>query len=155
MSPTWVPHSISWPQKGLGSMCNRFQWCKPHWHLISQICSLFYFSCSSESHLVWNYVMSLQFVSFSPSILSFFLSFLVCVDTLVYLPINFLIPPNFSNLLLDLQFIVASHACGGDCMVSNQNYHGIKFNECSRSFMFSFIFSPAIVLSSLRQTKTS
>lgn len=38
----------------------------------------FTLSCSSESHLVGKYVMSLQFVSFSSSILSFF-SFFSCV----------------------------------------------------------------------------
>ena len=47
---------------------------------LSYISTLYYIlSCSSESHLVGKYVlfvMSLQMVSFSPSILSFFLSFL-------------------------------------------------------------------------------
>lgn len=112
---------------------------------LSYISTLYYIlSCSSESHLVGKYVlfvMSLQMVSFSPSILSFFLSFLECVDILVYLHINFLFLPNFSNLLLDLQFILARDTYGGDCMVSNQMYHGTEFNDCSRSFMFYFFLN--------------
>lgn len=36
---------------------------------------------------------------------------------------------------------VSRETCRGDCMVSNQKYQGTKFNDCSRSFQFSFIFS--------------
>lgn len=35
---------------------------------------------------------------------------------------------------------VARETYGGDCMVSNQKYQGTEFNDCSRSFQFSFIF---------------
>lgn len=155
MSPTWVSHSISWPQRELGSVCNRFQWCKPRWDLILHIYSLLYsflqlwVSFGGEVCALCHVTTDGFLFSLYPFIFSFLSVWIYSsISTLIFC---FFQPSAIYCLIYNL-FLLETLMVVTAWWVTRCT---MGLNSMTVADPLCFIFFSTIVLDSLRQTKTS